>query len=212
MTGIRKLWVRVAAPVILLGGIGVVTGARRAREVKQYLETFADSLEHGSGPLDLKVRFVPFYVDGRRLGFVNALHIDRHTTGNVDSVRLSVTPRSAAQASGAVGECHLRLTSFEPGDFKHAITCESESEGNVPFGSVSFDDAASGIPLYLSPVDHACAPWNHDREACSAAREAMSSDVRADLDRVRDEIQRTRDEIRRQVREEVRQNVRVRVR
>jgi len=201
------MWVRVGAPVILLAGIGVVTGASRAREMKSYLRTFADSLEHGSGPVELRVRWVPFYLEGDRLGSVSRLHIARHEQGTVDSVRVGVTPRSAARASKAAG-CHLRLTTFDPGDFKHALVCEAEATDLVPFGSVSFGDVATAVPLYLDHTDHVCAPWRADRELCREARGAASADVRVEIRRARAEARRIRDEVRTRVRNDVRQRVR----
>ena len=210
MTGIRKLWVRVAAPAVLIGGIGLMAGVGRARETKAYLRTFADSLEHGSGPLDLRVRFVPFYVEGERLGFVNGLHIARHEHGSVDSIRVGVSPRSEARVAHAAG-CQLRLTTFDPGEFKHALVCETGSADLIPFGSVSFGEAAPVVPLYLDQTDHACAPWREDRDICRAAREATAADVRAQLDRARVEARRIRDEVRTRARAEVRQRVRAEI-
>ena len=201
------MWVRIAAPLVLVGGIGVTTAATRAREVKTYLRTFADSLEHGAGPLELRVRFVPFYVDGQRLGFVNRLNIARHEQNSVDSVRLAVSPRSEERIAGLAG-CHLRLTTFDPGEFKHALVCESDPGDLMPFGRVSFGEAGPAVPLYLDQVDRACAPWQKDGEACRAAREAAAGDVGVQVDRVRAEARH----IGREVRTRVRNNVRRRVR
>lgn len=212
MTRMRRLWVRVAAPLILLGGIGVVTGARRAREMKQYLATFADSLEHGAGPLELKVRFVPFYIDGQRLGLVRALRIERHAAGTVDSLRLDVHPRSPQGLADLANPCHLLLTSFDPEDFKHALSCEPEAADNVRFGSVRLGDGNATIPLYLSPVDHACAPWNETREACDAARAAIGPEIEAHLARARAEVHRARAEVRQRIREQAQRDVRARIR
>jgi hypothetical protein len=207
MTRLRRVWVRVAAPAVLLGGIGIMTGASRARDVKAYLRTFADSLEHGSGPVELRVRFVPFYVEGERLGFVNRLQIARHEHGTVDSIRVTVSPRSHDWV-GRAADCHLRLSSFDPGDFKHALACESDSMDLVPFGSVQFDRTPVAVPLYLEQVDLACAPWHQDRSACRAARDARRAEVRAEVARVRSEAQRIRAEVQTRVRAEVRQAVR----
>ncbi|HWP38418.1 MAG TPA: hypothetical protein VNL18_12780 [Gemmatimonadales bacterium] len=212
MTGIRKLWVRVAAPVILLGGIGAVTGARRAHEMKEYLATFADSLKHGAGPLELKVKFVPFYVDGQRLGFVDAIHIERHAAGTVDSVRMEVSPRAHVALADMANECHLLLTSFDPDDFKHALSCEPEAGDNVRFGSVSVREGNAAIPLYLSPMDHVCAPWNRTREACDAARAATGPRIEAELARARAEVHRARADVQQRIREQVRRDVRAQAR
>jgi len=202
MTGLRKLWVRIAAPVVLLGGIGAIAGVTRAREMKAYLRTFADSLEHGSGPLSLRVRFVPFYVDGERIGFVNTLHIARHEPGSVDSVLLEVDPRSDARVARAA-DCTLRLRTFDPGSFKRALSCESEPGNMIRFGSVRLGEGSPAVALYLRPREHACAPWQKDREACRAARRDAMSDVQAEVDQVRAEAERIRVQVREQVREQV---------
>ncbi|HXV85651.1 MAG TPA: hypothetical protein VD793_03075 [Gemmatimonadales bacterium] len=202
MTGMRKLWVRVAAPAILLGGVGIMTGATRAREMKTYLRTFADSMKHGSGPVELAVRFVPFYVEGERLGFVNRLVIARHEAGTVDSVRVMVSPRSNARVARAT-DCHLRLVSFDPGDFKHALVCESEAADLVRFGSVDLGLGASAVPLYLDQVDHTCAPWRADRDACRSLRESVRVNVRNEMHHARAEARRIRNEVRARVRAEV---------
>jgi len=195
MSRFRSFVIRFGAPLVVVAGVAGVLAARRAVTLRNTLELWADSLKHGSGPLAVGVPFVPAYLDGRKIGALDSLRLERHEPRAVDSLRLVIDLADHASADPEVRGCAFQLVTFDPGEFKHALECASDTTGLVPFGRVVFLQGGEA-PLYVSAVELACAPWT-DRADAECIHERVRDQVRRDLHRARDEI---------------RQNIRVRVR
>jgi len=178
-----------------VAGIAGALAARRAVALRNTIELWADSLKHGSGPLAVAVPFVPAYLDGRKIGSLDSLRLERHEPRAVDSLRLVIDLAAWATEDPEVRACRFQLVTFDPGEFKHALECASDTVGLVPFGRVAFVQGGDA-PLFVSAGELGCAPWT-DRADSGCIRERVQEQVRRDV---------------RRAREEVRRNLRVRVR
>ena len=97
-------------------------------------------------------------------------------------------PADVASADPEVRGCTFQLVTFDPGEFKRALECVSDTAGLVPFGRVVFVQGGEA-PLYVSLTELACAPWT-DRADSACIHERVREQVRRDLRRARDEMQR----------------------
>jgi hypothetical protein len=181
----RSFLIRFGAPLVLVAGIGGIMLARRAIQLKHSIQEWSDSLSKGSGPVAIGIPFVPAYVDGARIGSLDSVRLERHEPRTVDSLRL-VVALSHAPAAGAARQCAFELVSFDPGDFKHALTCVTDTAGLVPFGRVVFA-AGGGAPLYVPSDELACAPWT-DRGDPACVAQRVQVQVRRDMERMRRQL------------------------
>jgi len=192
MRPVRRLLVTVGAPLILVIGVASAVGIRKGSALINQLEAWGDSLEHSSGPVELRVGSVPiisnFYVDGDRVGKFDRIVVLRHEPGGVDSLRIVVEVPNAGHLA-RLSECNFQvdpaaLEDNFPEGLKHVMRCVSESEGLVPFGSVVFEGTDRATTLLLEPELVPCASsGNHDD--CLDMRE-----LRRDMEHLREEIRR----------------------
>jgi hypothetical protein len=188
MSRFRSFMIRFGAPLVLVVGVAGAFAARRTVTLKHSMELWADSLKRGSGPLTLEVPFVPAYLEGRKIGSLKSVRLERHQPRTVDSLRLVIALSRGAADDPAVRGCTFELVTFDPGDFKRALECVPDTAGLVPFGRVTFEQGGEAT-LYVSAAELGCAPWTDgkDRGECISAR------VRRQVDR---EMQRVREEVR----------------
>lgn len=188
MSRIRSFVIRVGAPLVLVAGLAGVLAARRAVTLRNTIEQLADSLGRGSGPLALRLPFVPAYLEGRRIGRLDSVRLERHQARAVDSLRLVIELAGGPSNDPELKECTFQLVTFDPGKFKHALACAQDTAGLVPFGRVVFVQG-SEAPLYVSANELECAPWTDGADsACIRAR--VQEQIRRDMRRARDEMRR----------------------
>ena len=181
----RSFFIRFGAPLVLIVGIGATVLGRRALQLKHSIQQWADSLSRGSGSVAMGVPFVPAYLDGARIGSLDSVRVERHEPRTVDSLRL-VVDLSHAPAATQARACGFELVSFDPGDFRHALTCVTDTAGLVPFGRVTFTQGG-GAPLYVAREELACAPWaNRADPACVQRR--VQVQIRRDMQRMRERM------------------------
>lgn len=188
MSRFRSFVIRFGAPLVLVAGVAGVLAVRRAATLRNTIELWADSLKQGSGPLALGVPLVPAFLEGRRIGSLDSLRLERHQPRTVDSLRLVIDLARSAEGDATVSGCTFQLVTFDPGEFKHALECASDTAGLVPFGRVVFVQGGEA-PLYVSAGELACAPWA-DRADSACIRERVQEQVRRDMRRARDEMRR----------------------
>ncbi len=204
MKPVRRLFISIGAPLILVVGLGAVWAYRQGSNLVRQIETWGHELEHSSEPVVLQVSGFPIissmYVDGDRVGKLDRIVVLRQKPGAVDSLRIVVTAEDGERLK-QVSECHLQLdpealeNTFPTEGWKHIMHCVSETEGLVPFGTVVFEDVGRKVTLLLDRRDLPCDHMS-DSKACDSAR-----DYTVEVRKLRDEI-----------RTEVRRNVRMRVR
>ena len=116
MSRFRSFVIRFGAPLVVVAGVAGVLAARRAVTLRNTLEVLADSLKHGSGPLSMEVPFVPAYLDGRKIGSLESLRLERHEPRAVDSLRLVIDQEQKisahARAEAAKGKLWLVQPAF----------------------------------------------------------------------------------------------------
>jgi hypothetical protein len=194
MSTFRRLFVAIGAPLVVIAGLAVVWGVRNASQLKAQVEAWADSLEHSPNPVTMKLSFLPAYVDGDRVGKLDAIVIQRHEAATVDSVRIEIAS-SGDHVSDHLADCALRLdpdalSDDGPFGFKHALECVTDTADLVRFGSVALEGLSEDLALYLDGDDLPC---EHMVEADAGA----CTEVRAEIHRLRDEVRNVRVNIRR---------------
>ena len=182
---LRSFFIRFGAPLVLVVGIGATVAGRRAIQLKQSIREWADSLSKGSGSVAMGVPFVPAYLDGARIGSLDSVRVERHEPRTVDSLRL-VVDLSHAPAATQARACAFELVSFDPGEFRHALTCVTDTAGLVPFGRVAFTQGGAA-PLYVARDELACAPWA-DRTDPACVQRRVQVRVQRDMQRMQERM------------------------
>ncbi len=188
MSRFRSFVIRFGAPLVVVVGVAGVLSARRAVALRDAVELWADSLKAGSGPLALGVPFLPAYLEGRRIGSLDSVRLDRHEPHTVDSLRLVIDLSRGSANEPGIRACSFELVTFDPREFNHALECAADTAGLVRFGRVVFAQGGDA-PLYVSAGELACAPWTDRSDAaCVGAR--VREQVQRDMRRARDEMRR----------------------
>jgi hypothetical protein len=152
----RSYWMRILLGALAVFAIGMVGVSlfRRGREKVTEVVT-------GSGPLSLSVPFVPFQLDGNRLGTVERLVINRMAPKKVSSVDLQVKLDDSLVAQGLAGcrlAANLESDSTTPRDVNlHAnrmgdrafFFCATSDSALVPFGTVTLTPGDVTVPLLV---------------------------------------------------------------
>ena len=198
MSRFRRLVVAIGAPLVVVVGLGVIWGVRTASVLKAQIEAWADSLEHSPNPVTMELSFLPAYVDGDRVGRLNAIVVQRHQPATVDSVRIEIGTSGDFHANH-FEDCAIQFDpdAFDrkgPLGFKHALTCVRDTGDLVEFGSVLLSGLDHELALFLEAQDLPC---NHMAEG----DERSCRKVREDIDRLREEI---RNEVRVNLKRDIR--------
>lgn len=135
----------IGALVVFVAGLATFQLARGGRRVADYGRLVVDSIRYGSGPVSVRIPFVPIYVDGDRVGTLDSVVLLR-ARDSVEGIQVVVRPGDAA-ARERLAACTIELTSLEHFDLKHALHCAGDTTGLAPFGLVVADD--KGHPLFV---------------------------------------------------------------
>jgi len=200
MSRFRRLVVAVGAPLVVVIGLGVIWGVRNASVLKAQIEAWADSLEHSPNPVTMELSFLPAYVDGDNVGKLNAIVIQRHEPGTVDSVRIEIGTSDDFRGTHLEG-CAIRFDpdAFEsdgPMGFKHALSCVEDTGDLVEFGSVVLSGLEQELTLFLESHDLPC---EHMAEGDAGACRKVTRD-----------FERLREEIRNEVRVNIKRDLKAR--
>ena len=200
MSRFRRLLVAIGAPLVVVIGLGAIWGVRNASVLKRQIEAWADSLEQSSNPVTMELSFLPAYVDGDRIGKLNAIVIQRHQPATVDSVRIEIGTSGDFHANHFENcAIHFDPDAFDrngPLGFKHALSCVTDTENLVEFGSVVLSGLDEELTLFLESHDLPC---DHMAEGDERACRKVGKD-----------IERLREEIRNEVRVNLKRDIRAR--
>jgi hypothetical protein len=208
MSTTRRILVAVGAPLVLVMGLGALWGYRNAAALKAQVEAWADSLEHSPNPVEMRLAVLPMYVDGNKIGKLNAVVVQRHSPGAVDSLQVVVGLSEGAdldQLSGCV--FHFDPDALEdegPLGFKQAVQCLDDAGDLVRFGSVAFEGTGRSAGLYLEAHDLPC---QHMSEGDEGACRLISDDIHRLREEIRHEVRGIRMEIEREGRKTTRVTV-----
>jgi hypothetical protein len=153
----RNYWIRIglgALAIFAVGMIGVGLARQGMGRVKNVVE--------GSGPLTVPLAFIPFSLNGQRLGNVSRLVLMREAPKQISAVQLEAKVRDSAVARGLEG-CRLLATfdqehtpgrvriqngDFSPGVFS-CVHAGDSTPGYQEFGRATFQPGNVSVPLLL---------------------------------------------------------------
>jgi hypothetical protein len=183
----RNYWLRIALgalAIFVVGMIGVSLARRGMGHVRGVVE--------GSGPISFPLAFVPFKLDGQRLGSVDKVTLQRDAPKRISGVELQIKLRDSLVARGLEG-CRL-LANFEDrnpdarrvevGPFsKGVFTCVQgdDSTGEFQdFGHAVLQPGNISVPLLLpndivDDLKKGDLGSEHDDSAAAAAEVAAES-------------------------------------
>lgn len=210
MSTTKRVFVAVGAPLVLAVGLAVVWGVRGAIRLKAQIEAVADSLQHSPDPVHIRVPIVPVYLDGAHIGRLDEVVVQRHEAATVDSLRLVIgTGDRADLAKLAACRVHLDPDAFDrngPLGVRDALTCADDTSDLVRFGTVRFvgDGTAETSALYLSRSDLPCSHMSNPATG-------GCTEIGPEIDQLRQRLRDQADRLRFEIRNSVRQNVKVTV-
>jgi hypothetical protein len=154
----RSYWLRILLGALAVFAIGMI-GVHLVRRTKQTVTAVVT----GSGPLSIPLPFVPFELEGSRLGELKRLVVNRDAPKKVSSVELEVKLDDSLLVQGLAGcrlAANLESDSTRPGDInlhpsrineQAFFFCARNDSGLVEFGSVHLTPGDVEVPL-LVPV------------------------------------------------------------
>lgn len=153
----RNYWIRIgigALAIFVVGMTGVTLYRRGAARVEGVLA--------GSGPITFPLPFVPFNLDGDKLGNLERVTLHRDAPRHVNSVELEIKLPDSLTAAGLQacrlaanfeGQVRHRGVEIKPGPFARGMfTCirgDSVPTGYEQFGQAILHPADLRIPLLL---------------------------------------------------------------
>ena len=153
----RNYWIRIGLGALAIFSVGMV-GISLARQGMGHVKHVVE----GSGPLTLPLAFIPFSLDGHRLGNVSRLVLLREAPKQISAVQLEAKVRDSAVARGLEG-CRLLATfdqdgtpgrvrlqkgDFSPGVFS-CVHAGDSTPGYQEFGRATFQPGNVSVPLLL---------------------------------------------------------------
>jgi len=153
----RNYWFKIAFGAVVIFGIGML-GVTVVRHGIARVNTVVA----GSGPIQIPLAFLPFKLQGERLGTLERVTLHRAAPRHVTQVELEVELSDSLVAQGLAG-CRLAANldedsgppgiNIERGHFaKGTFWClqDIDSTEHVEYGQVTFQPGDVIIPLYLS--------------------------------------------------------------
>ena len=153
----RNYWLRILLGALAIFAIGMV-GVTLVRSGVNHVH----SVVEGDGPIEIPLAFIPFSMDGERLGNVEHLVFYRSGPKRVRAVEVEVALEDSLLAQGLSG-CRL-TANLEGGpanegvnikagsDSGHTFSClrgDSVPENLVEFGEAVFQPGEVRVPLFL---------------------------------------------------------------
>ena len=179
----RAYWFKIMLGALVIFCVGL-TGVTIARRIKGRVESNAD--------IHVPLRFVPFRLDGVRVGTFRRLVIHRQRPNMVSSVNLAVRLEDSA-ATASLKACSLSVENPTEINEHTTFRCVQPDSNLAQFGEVSFEvrDAegnwGSGlvVPLLLS---HRAIREFQGGRADAVAGQAAAEDGRAMADSITQEV------------------------
>jgi hypothetical protein len=181
----RSYWMRIllgAFAVFAVGMLGI-TILRKGRN--KVTAVFASS-----APLSLPLPFVPFQLDGNKLGTIERLVVNRETPKKVSSIELQVKLGDSLMAQGLAG-CRLAANvesdSAGRGDVNIHVNrldertfffCATSDSGFEEFGSVELSPGNVKLPLLVpqSLAQHLrSGDWTNEADSSEALQQRAES-------------------------------------
>jgi hypothetical protein len=152
----RSYWLR-----ILLGAFGIFCLGMIVVSIARHGRSKVESVIASSEPLSIPLPFVPFQVNGSKLGTLERLTVNRESPKKVSSIELQVKMDDSLVAKGLAG-CRLAANiasdSARPGnvnihmnrlDEKTFFFCATQDSGFEEMGSAKLTPGDIELPLLL---------------------------------------------------------------
>jgi hypothetical protein len=153
----RNYWLRIVLGAIVIftvGMVGVTIARHGVGRVRNVVE--------GTGPISLPIAFIPFKLDGQKLGTVSKIVVQRDAPKQIASVELQIKLLDSTVARGLEG-CRLaanldkehpqRDTHVEIGPLSNGVfTCLHPNDSTAEFqefGRAVFQPGGVSVPLLL---------------------------------------------------------------
>ncbi|HEU5171114.1 MAG TPA: hypothetical protein VFU46_11285 [Gemmatimonadales bacterium] len=151
----RNYWLKIG-----LGALAVFAGGMLLLAVARAVKGRVHHVAESSDPIELPLPFVPFRLDGERIGTFKRVVINRHAPDEVSSVDLHVDLGDLAtmqriQGCGILARIHTRAggrgATFQNADFS-CVRGDSAQAGYESFGEVHFVPGDHIAPLLVTPA------------------------------------------------------------
>jgi hypothetical protein len=151
----RRYWIKIVlgALAIFLVGYAVYAGMRS--QVNRFR-----AMKDSDGPIDIPLAFVPFSLEGTRLGTFRRVRIMRDAPNSVSGVYLRVRLSDAAPVE-SLESCSRVAVTDQTTDFDvsrltfQCLDSTTSDSGLIEFGEIEFDPphgARFSVPLLLTEV------------------------------------------------------------
>jgi hypothetical protein len=144
----RNYWLRIifgAVAVFAVGMVGVTLARQGMGRVRGVVE--------GSGPITVPVPFLPFRLDGEKLGTIQRIRINRLAPKQVSSVNLTVHLADSVPSS-RLDHCILVAEGFERLNSETTVLCsipdDTVGEDLVPVGRITLAGSGRSYPLLMA--------------------------------------------------------------
>lgn len=153
----RNYWLRIglgALAIFTVGMIGVTLARQGVGRVRHVVE--------GSGPISVPLAFIPFHLNGQKLGTVSRVVLLREAPKQISAVQLEAKVRDSAVARGLAGcrltanldkdetpgSIHIRTGKRVAGVFT-CLHAGDSAPGFQEFGRATFQPGDVTVPLLL---------------------------------------------------------------
>jgi hypothetical protein len=191
----KNYWIKIAlgALAVFVCGMVVITIVRKARA------KITDTIE-GTDPIPLPVAFLPFRLEGTKLGSLDKVVLLRDQPDQVSGVRVVVALTDTVHAE-KFHDCLLVVDDVEHINEKSSFRCErGDTTGSqlAQFGYVRFKDSNDSVPLLLpahSVEELKKLRFNLSRHGFSvtSAEDSLADAVESRMDARSDSVDELRD-------------------
>jgi hypothetical protein len=144
----RNYWLRIIVGAVAIFAVGMV-GVTLARQGMSHVRGVVE----GSGPITLPVRFLPFKLDGERIGTIESIRIMRNAPKEVRSVNLRVRLADSVNP-GRLDPCILVAEGFEDIDDQTTVLCsnakDTVGEDLVAVGTIKLRRSERSFQLFMA--------------------------------------------------------------
>jgi hypothetical protein len=144
----RNYWLRIIVGAVAIFAVGMV-GVTLARQGMSHVRGVVE----GSGPITLPVRFLPFKLDGERIGTIESIRIMRNAPKEVRSVNLRVRLADSVNP-GRLDPCILVAEGFEDINDQTTVLCsnakDTVDEDLVAVGTIKLRNSERTFQLFMA--------------------------------------------------------------
>ncbi|HXE57434.1 MAG TPA: hypothetical protein VNK43_05495 [Gemmatimonadales bacterium] len=186
----RGYWIKIA-----LGALGVFLVGMLAVGVSRWGHRRVKAVVESSEPLEIPLAFVPFSLDGERLGEVDRLVIRRNAPDAVDGVEVRVDLADSVPSERLAG-CRIAIRDIQSRGHKNVnlkrlvfrcVRDDSALAGLEPFGEVHLARGGPSFPLYV-PAEVARDLREMDADSAAAAQPEELARMADSIERLVDSI------------------------